>query len=52
MKRTIPFAVALSLSLAFAVKAQLPVKKVITLEVAKKIAIAAEAEQKSAAPRL
>jgi len=46
MRRIVLLAVALSLSLGIETRAELPVKKVITLEVAKKIAAAAEAEAK------
>jgi glc operon protein GlcG len=46
MRRIVLLAVALSLSLGIAAKAQLPVKKVLTLDAAKKIAAAAEAEAK------
>ncbi len=46
MKRILFLALALPLLLAHPAKAQLPVKKVLTLEVAKKIAAAAEAEAK------
>jgi glc operon protein GlcG len=46
MRRIVLLPLALSLSLGIAAKAQLPVKKVLTLEAAKKIATAAEAEAK------
>jgi glc operon protein GlcG len=46
MRRIVLLAVALSLSFGIETRAELPVKKVITLEVAKKIAAAAEAEAK------
>jgi glc operon protein GlcG len=46
MKRIVLLALALSVSLSPAVKAELPVKKVLTLEAAKKIAATAEAEAK------
>lgn len=46
MRRIVLLAVALSLSLGIETRAELRVKKVITLEVAKKIAAAAEAEAK------
>jgi glc operon protein GlcG len=46
MRRIPLVALALSLSLGIVAKAQLPVKKVLTLEVVKKIAAAAEAEAK------
>src|SRR6516164_5299086 len=46
MRRIVLLAVALSLSLGIETRAELPLKKVITLEVAKKIAAAAEAEAK------
>lgn len=45
MRRIIPLISVLSL-LAFPIRADLPVKKVLTLETAKKIAAAAEAEAK------
>ncbi len=46
MKRIVFLALALPIMFGHPVKAQLPVKKVLTLEVAKKIAAAAEAEAK------
>ena len=46
MKRIFLLALALSFSFSAAAKAQLPVKNVLTLEAAKKIAAAAEAEAK------
>ena len=46
MRRIFLLALALSLSFSAAAKAQLPVKKVLTLEAAKKIAAAAETEAK------
>ncbi len=46
MKRIFLLALALSLSFSAAAKAQLPVKNVLTLQAAKKIAAAAEAEAK------
>ena len=46
MKRILFLALTLPLLLAHPAKAQLPVKKVLTLEVVKKIAAAAEAEAK------
>ena len=46
MRRIILFALTLSLSLGTVAKAQLPVKKVLTLNAAKKIAAAAEVEAK------
>ena len=46
MKRILFLALTLPLLLAYPAKAQLPVKKVLTLEVVKKIAAAAEAEAK------
>jgi glc operon protein GlcG len=46
MKRIVLLTLALSLSLGIVAEAQLPVKKVLSLEVAKKIAAAAEAEAK------
>jgi len=46
MKRILFLAFTLPLLLAHPAKAQLPVKKVLTLEVVKKIAAAAEAEGK------
>ena len=46
MKRIVFLALALSVSLSAAVKAELPVKKVLTLDAAKRIAAAAEAEAK------
>ncbi len=52
MKRIFLLALALSLSFSAAVKAQLPVKNVLTLQAAKKIAAAGEAEAKNVARRL
>ena len=49
MKRILFLVLALPLLLAYPARAQLPVKKVLTLEVATKIAAAAEAEAKRAA---
>src|SRR5436305_13180881 len=46
MKQILSLALTLPLLLAHPAKAQLPVKKVLTLEVVKKIAAAAEAEAK------
>ena len=46
MKRIFLLALALSLSFSAAVKAQLPVKNVLTVRTARKIAAAAEAEAK------
>jgi len=46
MRRIFLLALALSLSFSAAAKAQLPVKSVLTLEAAKKIATAAETEAK------
>src|SRR5256886_13583490 len=46
MKRIVLLALGLSLSLPFTAKPELPVKKVLTLGAAKKIAAAAEAEAK------
>ena len=46
MKRIVFLALALTMILGYPAKAQLPVKKVLTLEVVKKIAAAAEAEAK------
>ena len=46
MKRIFLLALVLSLSFSAAAKAQLPVKNVLTLQAAKKIAAAAEAEAK------
>jgi glc operon protein GlcG len=46
MKRIVFLALALPMIFGYPAKAQLPVKKVLTLEVAKKIAAAAEAEAK------
>ena len=46
MRQIVLFAFALSLSIGPAAKAQLPVKKVLTLDVTKKIAAAAEGEAK------
>jgi glc operon protein GlcG len=46
MKKIVSLALALSVSLSAAVRADLPVKKVLTLDAAKKIAAAAEAEAK------
>ena len=49
MKQLLLYALAgLFLSFVISIKADLPTKKVLTLEVAKKIAAAAEAEAKSA----
>ena len=46
MRRTILLTVAVLFSLPFTAKPELPVKKVLTLDAAKKIAAAAEAEAK------
>ena len=46
MRRITLLTVAVLLLLPFATKAELPVKKVLTLDAAKKIAAAAEAEAK------
>jgi len=46
MRQIVLFAFALSLSIGPAAKAELPVKKVLTLDVTKKIAAAAEGEAK------
>ena len=46
MKSIVSLALAVSLSLSTAVKAELPIKKVLTLDTAKKIAAAAETEAK------
>jgi glc operon protein GlcG len=46
MRRIVLIAAALSLSLGITVEAELPVKKVLTLDASRKIAAAAEAEAK------